>query len=120
MRQQRLQLSYISTHCFTTTYYAPGTSKCQTLLIFYHIFCSACLQPLLQRTNALLGSWEPWQIVLLAIGATLLAVAALQVHDLDFSTCKQLHDTAISTRNSSCACITHPSRGRRSSARMGK
>lgn len=36
------------------------------------------VQPWQQRTNALLGRMEPWQIVLLAVGATLLVVAALQ------------------------------------------
>jgi hypothetical protein len=36
------------------------------------------VQPWQLRANALLGRMEPWQIVLLAVGATLLAVAALQ------------------------------------------
>ncbi len=48
-----------------------------TVLMVLAVFL--LLQPLMQRTNALLGGMEPWQIVLLAVSATLLAVAAFQV-----------------------------------------
>lgn len=37
------------------------------------------LQPVAERANVLFGNLEPWQVALLAAGATLLAVAAVQV-----------------------------------------
>lgn len=60
----------------------PTHCQHSLLLLLLLLPLLLCTQPLLQRTNALLGSLEPWQIVLLAVGATLLAVAALQVRVL--------------------------------------